>query len=714
MFKRFRHIFALVTLLAGSLQALAQLALPDRVCVGTRHTYWVEGFEGSAFTWKIDGQVQRSTTNILEINWNDIGTFNLEVQEHQAKCDGYIRSGLVTVVEIPNLDSQQDVKSCGRYTLPEISGINMSGNEAYYDNSQAAGGSRIFGPITESQTIWIYDETGTEPNCFDQVSFEVVINKLKISASATDAKCFGENGSISFEFSNVTDGVYSIDYDGGQFSNVNIISNKATIDVLAGTYNNITIEAGGCISGEDVNITITQPNQIIIAESISEIDLKLQRKGSISLNVSGGSGTYSYSWNNGATTSEIKNLSDGTYTVWVTDENNCSIQKTIILSAPNFPPVTDDDEFIAGCFTSSGNLLENDSDPEGDLFFIDLIPVVSPKHGCLTIFPDGSFEYQNTSGYFGTDVFRYAIYDAKHDLGDTANVFISIIPDMDCDGVPDDTDQDADGDGILNADEGGMTTDTDGDGNPNYLDIDADNDGIPDYFEAQPGKKYKPQLNMDTDGNGVDDAFDIHQGGVVIIPVDTDADGVPDFLDADSDGDFVPDYIEGQDEFADGKADQTLTGKDSDKDGLDDAFDTINRYLSSDNMTGTNAAMQDFDGDGIPDWRDNNDDDDIYLTRFEDMNADGNFSNDDLDLDGHPEYLDLAAIAICLSRRHFLRITIRFTIIFRSTASTIIQIPGYISSTGWVIKSMKKIITEILNSGEALIVPGGTGKRTTA
>ena len=56
-------------------------------------------------------------------------------------------------------------------------------------------------------------------------------------------------------------------------------------------------------------------------------------------------------------------------------------------------------------------------------------------------------------------------------------------------------------------------------------------------------------------------------------------------------------------------------------------------------MTGSNAAMQDYDGDGMKDWRDDNDDGDEYLTRFEDLNGDGDYSNDVFGHPGHPEYL---------------------------------------------------------------------------
>ncbi|MDP2336941.1 MAG: gliding motility-associated C-terminal domain-containing protein, partial [Bacteroidota bacterium] len=232
------------------------------------------------------------------------------------------------------------------------------------------------------------------------------------------------------------------------------------------------------------------------------------------------------------------------------------------------------------------------------------------------------------------------IYDVNHYLGDTAKVTITIFPDFDCDGVADNLDPDADGDGILNVNEGDLITDSDGDGHPDWLDIDADNDGIVDNIEAQSTVKYILPQNQDADGDGIDDAYDTDRGGTLIVPSDTDGDGIPDFQDTNSDDDLVPDYIEGHDANADGKPDHILTGKDSDFDGLDDGFDTVNRFTTSENVTGSNATIQDFDGDGTPDWRDNNDDDDIYLTRFEDLNADGDFSNDDLDLDGQPEYLD--------------------------------------------------------------------------
>ena len=114
-------------------------------------------------------------------------------------------------------------------------------------------------------------------------------------------------------------------------------------------------------------------------------------------------------------------------------------------------------------------------------------------------------------------------------------------------------------------------------------------------------------------------------------------------MDNDSDGDNVFDYIEGHDNDFDGKPDRTRLYTDYDRDGLDDAYDTYDNHQNPStpfNEIGSNAPLQDFDGDGIRDWRDKDDENDGTGTIFEDYNGDGDYSNDDLDLDGFPDYLD--------------------------------------------------------------------------
>lgn len=107
--------------------------------------------------------------------------------------------------------------------------------------------------------------------------------------------------------------------------------------------------------------------------------------------------------------------------------------------------------------------------------------------------------------------------------------------DTDGDSDVDYLDNDDDGDGILTQNEAG---DTDGDGVVNYLDNDDDGDGVFTQFETGVG---------DTDGNGQDDYLDDDDDGDGLLTINENADpnmdGDPaDAVDTDMDG--VPDYLD--------------------------------------------------------------------------------------------------------------------------------------------------------------------------
>ncbi|AHW61700.1 hypothetical protein FH5T_06820 [Draconibacterium orientale] len=327
----------------------------------------------------------------------------------------------------------------------------------------------------------------------------------------------------------------------------------------------------------------------------------------------------------------------------------------------NEPPVAVDDYFEVPCGELFGNVLYGDdfgngvdSDPDaGDKITVGQILITQPDSGVFNwLDGDGNFEYIPFDGFFGTDSFQYSICDdGLPSLCDTAWVYITRVPDNDCDGVADVNDIDDDNDGIRdNIENGGYwpeeqvgLIDSDHDGIPDYMDIDSDNDGIPDNIEGQGEHNYIPPSGVDSNGDGWDDIYDVTIGGVITFDeelTDTDGDSMPDYLDIDSDNDGVFDMIEGHDADHNGIADVLRWYTDADRDGLDDAYDTYYGWADYGNETGSNAPLQDFDEDRTRDWRDINDEDDDYLTVNEDLNDNGDYSDDDLDLDGYPEYLD--------------------------------------------------------------------------
>ncbi|WPR72694.1 T9SS type B sorting domain-containing protein [Flavobacterium sp. NG2] len=118
--------------------------------------------------------------------------------------------------------------------------------------------------------------------------------------------------------------------------------------------------------------------------------------------------------------------------------------------------------------------------------------------------------------------------------------------------------------------------DSDGDGIPDQLDADSDNDGILDIVEAQAGNKVL--ANLDANKNGLDDNFEPFTA-----PVDTDGDGVPDYLDLDSDNDGILDSAE---KAIDTDNDGIKNFRDLDSDG-----DLCNDVIE--------AGFTDANGDGI-------------------------------------------------------------------------------------------------------------------
>ncbi|QXP55799.1 gliding motility-associated C-terminal domain-containing protein [Cellulophaga sp. HaHa_2_95] len=287
---------------------------------------------------------------------------------------------------------------------------------------------------------------------------------------------------------------------------------------------------------------------------------------------------------------------------------------------------------------------------DNDLPTVGTLTVTTPTNGSLVVDDNGTpndpsddvITYTPNTDFSGTDSFDYTVCDT---LGNCSTATITVI-------TTDQVDLDSDDDGILDAwedlntdndnDPATNPTDSDGDGIADYLDIDSDDDGIPDNVEAQTTSDYIAPSGEDANNNGLDDAYE-QDGNLGIIPVNTDFEDLPDYLDDDSDNDNVPDYIEAHDHDHDGIPDVVFIGSDKDNDGLDDGFEgntTIDIDVN-DEVDDPFTDLPNTDEDDESDYRDTDDDDDGIFTADEDLNLDGDYANDDTDGNGIPNYLDL-------------------------------------------------------------------------
>jgi gliding motility-associated-like protein len=114
-------------------------------------------------------------------------------------------------------------------------------------------------------------------------------------------------------------------------------TSQTATNLCAGTYTVLVQDQLGC--SNTGTITFTNPPDIIIAPTQTNVNCFGNCNGAINSNASGGTGLLTYSWSPGSiTTTNLSNLCVGTYTLKVTDANGCS--KTQIFNITSTPSIS--------------------------------------------------------------------------------------------------------------------------------------------------------------------------------------------------------------------------------------------------------------------------------------------------------------------------------------------------------------------------------------
>ncbi|HQU65314.1 MAG TPA: Ig-like domain-containing protein, partial [Flavobacteriaceae bacterium] len=108
--------------------------------------------------------------------------------------------------------------------------------------------------------------------------------------------------------------------------------------------------------------------------------------------------------------------------------DTATVTITVVPNNGNITVANDDSYNGYPNMAITGNVLDNDSDPEGDAQTVDTAsPISGPSNGTVVINPDGSFTYTPNAGFKGTDQFVYAIFDNGSPVAtDQATVYLTI------------------------------------------------------------------------------------------------------------------------------------------------------------------------------------------------------------------------------------------------------------------------------------------------
>ena len=159
------------------------------------------------------------------------------------------------------------------------------------------------------------------------------VQPLLVTNAITPVACYGEsNGGIDLT---VTGGTspYTYLWENSLFELSNV--SQDLTDYPADDYTYIVTDANGC--NTTATLIISQPP--LLTATLTGVNILCYggNNGSTDLTPIGGTAPYTFEWNNTSISEDLFNLQAGTYSVIISDLNNCTFEDSITLTQPDAP-----------------------------------------------------------------------------------------------------------------------------------------------------------------------------------------------------------------------------------------------------------------------------------------------------------------------------------------------------------------------------------------
>jgi len=151
------------------------------------------------------------------------------------------------------------------------------------------------------------------------------LSNLVVGALGTPQACPGIND--GFATANPSGGVQPYTYLWNTGATTQVL-----VGVAPGNYSVTVTDALGCVGSATAMVAAAQPFQITVTGT--NMTTCGVSNGTATATIVSGAGPFTYLWSNGATTSSIMNLAPGTYSVTVTNGNDCTTTGSVTLTAP--------------------------------------------------------------------------------------------------------------------------------------------------------------------------------------------------------------------------------------------------------------------------------------------------------------------------------------------------------------------------------------------
>lgn len=235
-----------------------------------------------------------------------------------------------------------------------------------------------------------YFVTVTDANgCSQETSVTLIApNAINISAVPTDIQCSGDkNGMIDITATGGT-GSFNFAWSNGT-------TNEDLTGVGAGFYTVTVTDGNGCTKLSSSGVNAVDP--LIVSTKSSAVNCFGESNGTASVTISGGKPGYNVLWSNNAVSNTLAGLSAGVYYVTVTDQKNCALIDTAIVTGP--------------------------SDSLYATYIVDSVRCADSDNGKIEFFPKGG----NPPYSFSTDGIKY--YQSTILIGLKAGTYYPIMTD---------------------------------------------------------------------------------------------------------------------------------------------------------------------------------------------------------------------------------------------------------------------------------------------
>ena len=280
-------------------------------------------------SYSVDGNTFQASNNVTGLV---AGSYTVVVKDANGCTVNYASNPVVitqpTLLAI-RIDSVVGV-SCNSGSTGKIFASASGGTTAYQfslNGGPLQSGSNFTNLGAGTYTVLVKDANACALSTTATISQP---SQIAVTDTVNNVTCFGSaNGSITVNAVGGT-GPYNFHWSNNQTNNSVLTS---TISGLVGGSYSVTIsDTAGCSINSTYNVTT--PAQLVLSKTVTDVTCYGGNNGAVDLTVTGGTGTLGYSWTGGttATTQDISGLSAGTYTVVVTDQNNCTATTSATLN----------------------------------------------------------------------------------------------------------------------------------------------------------------------------------------------------------------------------------------------------------------------------------------------------------------------------------------------------------------------------------------------